>query len=146
MVAAAASMALPPDFRSVRPTSTAPCPPAATAPRVPVACQTPGSGFCSRRCADEGSATGPTSATAMHIRTMNRSPLWPAPLVVDVRPRWPLAQQVIGEELPRPLREVRLIIGERVALAGQDQHVEPLVGLDERIDQPHGVRRVHVVV
>src|SRR5206468_11880618 len=28
----------------------------------------------------------------------------------------------------------------------QDQHVEPLVRLDEGVDQPHGIRRVNVVI
>src|SRR5438093_4675826 len=146
MVAAAASMALPPCLSSAKPASTAPCPPAATAPCVPDACQTPGSAMGCRRWAIDGTTSAHTSATEAHIRIMNRSPLWPAPLVVDVRSRRPVAEQVISEELPHPLREVRLVIHERVSLARQDQHVEPLVRLDQRVDQPHRVRRMHVVV
>src|ERR1051325_3250663 len=42
VVATAASMALPPDFRSSNPASAAGLVPAATAPPVPDACQSPG--------------------------------------------------------------------------------------------------------
>jgi hypothetical protein len=42
--------------------------------------------------------------------------------------------------------EVRRAIGVPVTDTRNHDHVEPLVRLDERVHQPHRVRRVHVVV
>src|SRR5262245_1023302 len=57
MVATAASAAVPPPLRTARPASTASCPPAATAPWVPVAFQVP-----ARSCAQVGDGTLPRRA------------------------------------------------------------------------------------
>ena len=42
--------------------------------------------------------------------------------------------------------EVFVHIAESVALAGEDEHVETLVGADEGIDDTDRVRRMHIVV
>src|SRR5262249_4691600 len=67
-------------------------------------------------------------------------------LLIDIRARLPVVQQVLREELPHPLREVRLVIGKAVPFPGQDQHVEPLVCLDQRVRQTDRVRGMDVVV
>src|SRR5581483_3203206 len=53
---------------------------------------------------------------------------------------------MIGEEVPHPLREIGLIIREGMALARKDQHIKALIGFDQRVNQPHGVGRVDIVV
>src|SRR5450756_804762 len=53
-------------------------------------------------------------------------------------------QQVFAEVLgPRP---VEPLATDWVAGAGDDDHVETLVGLDERVHQAQGIRRMDVVV
>jgi hypothetical protein len=44
------------------------------------------------------------------------------------------------------LREVALVFREAVGLARQDQEVKALVRFDERVGEPDGVRRMHIVV
>ena len=53
---------------------------------------------------------------------------------------------MLGEEIPHPIREIRLGDSEAVAGAGDDEQLETLVGFDERIGQPHRVRGVDVVI
>src|SRR5690606_4779306 len=75
-----------------------------------------------------------------------RRPRRSAVLAHDVRAGLPVAEQVLGEVLEHALPEVLVRGAEAVARAGDDQHVEALVRFDERVDQAHRVRRVHVVV
>src|SRR5262245_22335236 len=57
-----------------------------------------------------------------------------------------VVEQMLGEILPHPLREIWLIIGEAVGLAWQNQHIKAFVRLDQGIDKPHRVCGVDVVV
>ncbi len=57
-----------------------------------------------------------------------------------------VTQEVLGEELPLALGEVARVLTVSVTFAGDDQHVEALVGFDEGVDQAHGAGGVDVVV
>src|SRR5262245_49255235 len=56
------------------------------------------------------------------------------------------AEQAFGKKVVHAAIEVGLVVAVGMALARNDQHVEALVSLDQSIDKPHGVGRVHVVV
>ncbi len=57
-----------------------------------------------------------------------------------------LAQKVFGEVVGQLPEEVLVHRAEAVVLAGQDEHVEALVGLDKGVDHAYRIARVDVVV
>ena len=85
-------------------------------------------------------ATAPTTPTCSAI---------PLRLRIDFRhidPLIEIAQQPAAEIIGADPEEIIRIGPVAVALARQDELIEALVGLDQRVRQPHGVGHVDVVV
>ena len=56
------------------------------------------------------------------------------------------AKQMLAEEVGHLPEEVLVLGLKTVAVAGEEEHLEALVGADEGIDDACGVCRVHIVV
>src|SRR6056297_990364 len=86
------------------------------------------------------------AATELERETPSSAALTPRIQLVDVRRTPCVAQEVLGEVLG-PLPEPVVVHAPvAVALAGVEEEVEPLVGLDQRLGHPDRGGGVHVVV
>src|SRR6185437_7200809 len=64
----------------------------------------------------------------------------------DIRIGVTRAQQPVGEEIHAPYQDIARERRVGVAHAGKYQHLEALVGVDERAGQLHGIRQIDVVI
>src|SRR5438876_919225 len=86
--------------------------------------------WASANCAKMANRTLPRTDRAIDRFSGCASSTTALLLLEDIGSRLAVADQMVGEEVPQALREIRLIVGIRVPLARQNEHVEALVRLD----------------